>query len=766
MERITGAHTDNARHSINLAGVWRFQPDASGDGERMGYHRPECDTRFWREVSVPIAFDDCLPELTGYEGAGWFRCEFELSEECASQHLSLRFEGVNNNAQVWVNGQPAGGHAGGFLRFELPVARLLRPGLNTLVVRADNTRRQGEAPGRERGRPWPGGILREVALDCRPLIRLDRLAIVAEAAGVFETRVTVINDTDETCEAGVALAILDANGAMVFSSAARAATVPAHDASPLTITGMAPGITPWSPERPALYTFSVGLAHTAGFDEIKARAGFRTIARVGQRLVLNGEPIRLRGFNRHEDTARAGMTPDLEQAGRDLRHMKQLGANFVRLCGHPRHPAELDLCDEIGLLVMGEISLRDSDQPAAARSDTARRQLSEMIARDINHPAIILWGVSGEAEEQQPEAAAGSAALVELARQLDRSRLAAHVSDHWTTRPAFEADDVICVNGYPSRDGRGRASNPAYDFSASARWWTEHLDMLRALYPDKPILITEFGYPALHSVADNGLGEDAQDNAIRAEAQAFDKPYVCGMTIWCYADHAWPEEPFVNAMTISPFGVVTRDRRPKRALGSVAALYGGASPAFSAPSLDNAPVVMTRPHLNDIPEIAFPEGYGIRPMRHNEGGLWEDIQRDAEPFFTVEPGLFEREFGHDPGAIPRRCYLIVGPDGCAVGTISAWYERNFKGQDWGRVHWVAVRRAHQGRGLAKAGLSFTLRQLARWHERAMLDTSTGRVAAIRLYLDFGFAPDLDPPFAREAWAAFRQRLDHPALRDV
>lgn len=772
MEHITGAHTSNARHSIDLAGVWRFQPDAFGDGEGMGYHRPECDTRFWREVSIPIAFDDCLPELKGYEGAGWFRCDFELPEECASQHLSLRFEGVNYNAQVWVNGEPAGSHAGGFLRFELPVANLLRPGLNTLVVRADNTRRHGEVPGKERGwRPF-GGILRDVALDCRPLIRLDRPVIVAEATGVFEARVTVVNDTDETCEAGVALALLDAHGAVVFSSAARSATVPARHAETLTFTGIAPGVTPWSPERPALYTFSVGLAHNAGFDEIKARAGFRTIERVGHRLVLNGEPIRLRGFNRHEDSPRAGMTPDPEQTERDLRHMKQLGANFVRLCHYPHHPAELNLCDEIGLLAMGEIPLywwngdADGDQPAAVKLDAARRQLSEMIARDINHPAIIFWSVSNETHEQRPEVAAGNAALVELARQLDRSRLATHVSDHWTKTPACDADDVVCVNAYPSWSGRGWASNPAYDFAASTRWWSEHLDTLHGLYPDKPILITEFGYPALHSVADNGLGEDAQNSAIRAEAQAFDKPYVCGMTIWCYADHPWPEEPFVNYMTTSPFGIVTRDRRPKRALGSVAALYGCAAPARPAPSLDNAPVVMVRPNMDNIPEIAFPDGYGIRGMRLNEGGLWEDIQRDAEPFFTVEPGLFEREFGNDPRAIPRRCYLIVGPDGCAVGTISAWYDRDFKGQEWGRIHWVATRRAHQGKGLAKAGLSFTLRQLARWHERAMLDTSTGRVGAIKLYLDFGFVPDLDAPFAREAWAAFRQRLDHPALRNV
>ena len=776
MEHITGAHSNAARHTIDLTGVWRFQPDAFDDGERMGYHRPDCNTRFWREVRVPIAFDDCLPELAGYEGMGWFRCDFELPEECASQHLSLRFEAVNYNARVWVNGRWAGDHEGGFLRFAFPVAHLLRPGLNCIVVRADNTRRHGEVPGKERGwRPY-GGILREVALDCLQAIRLDKPIIVADATGAFEARVTVVNDTDDECRAGVALAITDSDGASVFFSEPRAAVVGAHSAQTVTFAGITPNIVAWTPDRPALYTAAFGLAHPDGVDEVKVRIGFRTVAAIGHQLILNGQPIRLRGFNRHEDSPRTSMASDLEQAERDLRHMKQLGANYVRLCHYPHHPAELDLCDEIGLLVMSEIPLywwngdADGDQPAAVKLVAAKRQLGEMVARDANHPSILFWSVSNENHDQRPEVAAGNAELIDLAHQLDPSRLAVHVSDHWTTAPAFAKDDVVCVNAYPSWGGRGWRSDPDYDFAESTRWWTEHLEQLHQLYPDRPILITEFGYPTLRNVAGNGLGEDVQEQAIREEAKAFDKPYVCGMTLWCYADHPWPEEPYLNRMTTSPFGIVTRTRRPKRALDSVAALFGGTRRHAQAPSPspspspdDNMSVTMLRPHMDGIPVVEFPDGFSIRPMRLNEGGLWEDVQRDAEPFFTIEPGLFQNEFGDDPDAIPRRCYFIIAPNGCAAGTISAWYDRDFKGQDWGRVHWVATRRAFQGKGLAKAGLSFTLRQLAKWHERAVLDTSTGRIGAIKLYLDFGFSPDLDQPFAREAWAAFRCRLDHPAL---
>jgi GNAT superfamily N-acetyltransferase len=179
--------------------------------------------------------------------------------------------------------------------------------------------------------------------------------------------------------------------------------------------------------------------------------------------------------------------------------------------------------------------------------------------------------------------------------------------------------------------------------------------------------------------------------------------------------------------------------------------------------MDNWPVTMIRPNLDDIPEVPFPAGYTVRSLRRNEGGLWEDIWRDAEPFSKIEHGLFEREFGDDPAAIVRRCFIITAPDGVAAATISAWYARDINGLDYGRIHWVATRKDYQGRGIMKAGLSYAMQQLAQWHERAILDTSTGRMAAIKLYLDFGFVPDLTAARAYEAWTIFRRRLNHPAL---
>ncbi|MHB1318562.1 MAG: GNAT family N-acetyltransferase, partial [Anaerolineae bacterium] len=451
-----------------------------------------------------------------------------------------------------------------------------------------------------------------------------------------------------------------------------------------------------------------------------------------------------------------------------------------RLCHYPHHPDELDLCDEVGLLAMGEIPLywwrgeAEGEGMPAAKLAAAESQLRAMIQRDCHHPSLVFWSVSNETEEQRPEVAQGNAHLVRVARQADPSRLAMHVSNHWRVDPHYEADDVICVNGYPSLERRGLGGDADYDLAMSTAWWRDGLKALHERYPDRPILVTEFGYAALEGSQGSALGEDWQARAIEAEYAGMQAPYVCGASVWCWADHAWPANVFTycHGLAISSYGVVTRDRRPKAALATVRRLFrdrqGIPDPPPAPPprGLSGASLYMVRTTLQDIPDIDFPEGYGIRAMRPNEGGLWLDIERDAEPFFHIEDGLFERVFGSNQAAMAWRCYLVTGPRGVAVGTLSAWSDLDYLGESWGQVHWVAIRPAYQRKGLARAALAYTLRQLARWHTRAYLGTQSYRLPAIRLYLDMGFLPDLRHPGAREAWAEVAAKLDHPALRDA
>ncbi len=175
------------------------------------------------------------------------------------------------------------------------------------------------------------------------------------------------------------------------------------------------------------------------------------------------------------------------------------------------------------------------------------------------------------------------------------------------------------------------------------------------------------------------------------------------------------------------------------------------------------PVWMVRPNMDNIPQIALPEGFSMRPMRLDEIGLWTDIWRDAEPYFQIKGDTFMGVYGLDLPAVERRVFFVVDEPGVAVGTISAWYDRNFKGVDAGRIHWVAVRPAFQNRGLAKGMMTFAMNRLAQWHRVAYLDTQSKRIGAIKLYLDFGFLPDMDADGAVEAWREVAKDLKHPAL---
>jgi GNAT superfamily N-acetyltransferase len=189
-------------------------------------------------------------------------------------------------------------------------------------------------------------------------------------------------------------------------------------------------------------------------------------------------------------------------------------------------------------------------------------------------------------------------------------------------------------------------------------------------------------------------------------------------------------------------------------------------PMSSRPGPAGQELFMIRTTLDDISQVPFPEGFRMRAMRLDEAGLWTDIQRDAEPYFQVQPHWFEQQFGGDLDAVPCRCFLIVNARGVAVGTVSAWYKDDYHGDRWGQVHWLAVRPAYQRLGLARAAMSFCLTQLARWHDRAFLGTQTARIGAIRLYLEMGFRPDLEHPGAREAWLAIRDQVGYPALQEL
>lgn len=640
-----------------------------------------------------------------------------------------------------------------------------------------------------------GGVLREISVRTTDPCHIRHVVCVAtpgDGQGYLTIEATARNARPVALAIDLRAEVLDRERRVLATlSCASRHLAPGTDAL-LRAEGDVPGVRPWSPDSPSCYTVRLSLLVADVPVATQAlTTGFRTIEVRGGELWLNGAPVFLTGFNRHEDSPDRNMRPDLALARRDFEAMKDAGANFVRLCHYPHDPAELDLCDELGLLVMEEIplywwnGLEEGEAACAAKLAAAKRQLERLIRRDVNHPSVVFWSVSNETQEDRPEVATGNAELVRLAKSLDATRLAVHVSDHWQgeldagasgrDRGYFTDDDVICVNAYPSAAaltcaGAGKVPE-AYDLGAATAFWREGLAALHKRYPHKPILVSEFGSVSLYGVVDGPFGGDLHAEILEAEFAGMDAPYVCGATVWCWADHAWPPATFGfgNFLATSPYGVLTRDRRRKAAfwtahrlfrarqgLGEVEWPRGGVGPA-------GREIYMVRPNLENIPQVDVPDGYRIRTLRPDEGGLWTDIWREADPWTQLGPGMFAHQFGDDLPALQWRSFIVENEQGVAVATTTAWYNRSYKGDDYGQIHWVATRQSHWRRGIGKAMLSYALQQMARWHDKAFLGTQTQRVPAIKLYLDFGFVPDLDHPGAREAWREVKAALHHPVL---
>ncbi len=174
---------------------------------------------------------------------------------------------------------------------------------------------------------------------------------------------------------------------------------------------------------------------------------------------------------------------------------------------------------------------------------------------------------------------------------------------------------------------------------------------------------------------------------------------------------------------------------------------------------------MTRANLEAFPRFELPAGFALRPYAPGDEATWVAVQGAADLHHDVTPALFRREFGDDAGRLRSRQRFLIAPDATVIGSATAWFGDDPLARPSGRVHWVAIAPAHQGRGLAKPLLAAVCARLSEFgHERAYLTTSSGRLPAIGLYLSFGFVPEVLGPDDRAAWGALRVRWPDLPLR--
>ena len=479
-----------ARQTTSLDGTWdiiidpyqtgyydyRYQPSQNGYFRNYRNVEPddswEYDFELSEKLEVPGDWNTQMEKLLWYEGTIWYKKDFSWNVK-PDKRVFLYFGAVNYDARVWVNGEYAGRHIGGFTPFNFEVTDLLHEGDNFVVVMAENTRRLEAVPTVNTDWANYGGITRSVKLIETEQTFIQDYSIQLNLDGEVEGWVRINGDQKEQ---NIEISIPGAEMSHSVSSEADGFAFFSFDAD----------LTRWSDTNPHLYDVQI----EAETDRITDQIGFRTIETNGYNILLNGEPIFLRGVNIHEEAPyRTGRAHSIDDARTLMNWVEELGGNFVRLSHYPHNEHMVREAERRGIMVWSEVPVYWTiqwDNPETL--ENARNQLSEMIHRDKNRAAVIMWGMSNEAPVTD-ERVHFLQELIRTTREIDPYRLTtAALQSQWIQEeegltfliddPIGEYLDVLGVNQY-------------YGWYGGENAPMDHLTW-ESIY-EKPLLMSEFG---------------------------------------------------------------------------------------------------------------------------------------------------------------------------------------------------------------------------------------------------------------------------------
>ena len=479
-------------------------------------------------MQVPGDWNTQDSQLFFYEGTVWFYKQFRLErkEQRGGKRTLLYFGAVNYEAYVYVNGQLAGHHEGGFTPFNFDVTDLLQDGDNVVIVKVDNKRRAAHVPTLIFDWWNYGGITRDVLLAEVNPVYIENYSLQLTNLKTKELSFSAqLNHKEADKE--ITLSIPELRIKKTFKTNAEGIV---HSSQ---FTVHSPQLKLWSPESPVLYKVEIQMGDEVIRDEI----GFRTIETRGKQILLNGKPVYLRGISIHEEKAygggRANSTADAHTL---LSWAKELGCNFVRLAHYPHNEYAVREAERMGLLVWSEIPVYWTIAWTNPQTyQNAERQLTDMIRRDQNRANVIIWSIANET----PHSAERDTFLSRLAtkaRSLDNTRLISM------------AMEVTSASNYKNRlqDNMNEYVD-VISFNEYIGWYRDVNDASKMEWEipyDKPVIISEFGGGAkygLHGAKNQRWTEEFQENLYRENIAMLEKiDGLAGTTPWILKDFRSP----------------------------------------------------------------------------------------------------------------------------------------------------------------------------------------------------------------------------------
>jgi beta-glucuronidase len=529
----------NAYESMSLNGEWNYIIDVQEEGyydyrmkpTRWGFfqnakpQRPEDLIEYDFDKSptmqIPGDWNTQDERLFFYEGTVWFKKSFQAVPMSDCRTL-LYFGAVNYDCRVWVNGKEAGHHVGGFTPFNFDISDLLREGENVVIVKVDNKRHAEDVPTQIFDWWNYGGITRDVKLVKVSPVYLEDYNLQLTSLEGRQISFSVKLNKPEANHT-VTLAIPELKIKKTLTTAADGTAAVSMKAKPQL----------WSPETPKRYMVEITLDNSTITDSI----GFRKIETRGKQILLNGQPIFLKGISIHEEKPNGGGRANSPEDARTLLSWaKDLGCNFVRLAHYPHNEYMVREAERMGILVWSEIPCYWTiawTNPATL--DNARQQLTDMIRRDHNRANVIIWSIANETPHSA-ERDAFLGTLAKHARSLDDTRLISM------------AMEVTGASNYVNRlNDNMNEYVDVVSFNQYIGWYRDVNDAPKMTWEipyDKPVIISEFGGGArygYYGAKNQRWTEEFQENLYRENTAMLDKiDGLSGTTPWILKDFRSP----------------------------------------------------------------------------------------------------------------------------------------------------------------------------------------------------------------------------------
>ena len=575
------------RTALKLDGMWRFALDWKNEGDEKDWknHIPGHDT-----IPVPASFQDFYTDKKIREFAGdmWYETDVLVPDYMKGSSVYLRFGAATHRATVYLNGEEVAYHEGGFLPFLADITDKAKFGeSNRVVVKINNELNETNIPcgltvtlsdGRKMVKPYfdfynYSGLQRSVYLLSTPENSIEDIDLSYSVNGKdasIDYEVRVKGDDD------VKLSLYDEEGHFVTEAEGRKGIIIVPDAKL------------WQVRDSYLYTLKISLVRgNQLIDSYQMPIGIREVRINGENILINGSPVYMKGFGKHEDSDIVGRGFNIGVMKRDFELMKWIGANSFRTSHYPYDEEIYRMADREGFLIIDEVpavglfeslaNFFDAGTGKGAKSFFSKptipqllkahmRALEEMIVRDKNHPSVIAWSILNEPESTDANSLPYFTALFEKAHELDKQKrprtFAMEVNSSPTKCHCYKLCDFIALNRYYGWYILG--GNEIYEAEKKFR---AEMDEWKALHLSKPFIFSEYGadtLPSEHKLPSVMWSQEYQVEMLEMLHRVFDSyDFVKGEQVWAFADFQTTEG--LMRVNGNKKGIFTRQRQPKDA---------------------------------------------------------------------------------------------------------------------------------------------------------------------------------------------------------